>query len=209
MEAIQKVAKLLQELPQLRQMAEQAEAQRKAEALQARRDAIARYRDAAALKEAADEKLAKAEAKMQALRDKLLAEQETLSRVHAEVTLVRNRFSSASRELMHLHAEGDVERARYKLMLLRQQCAARIDGLESRRFEVGASGLFKYERPEIRAKLTEAQAQLQKIEAAEQEIGGLHLTEELDPADLAERVAAILHRVAPPPPKPAKTEAEA
>lgn len=206
MSAIEKTAALLLRLPQLHRMAEEAEAERKAQALQARREAIRRYREAAEEQEAAKERLAKAEAKLEALREKLTAEQRAVLVLHDDAMQAQNRFSAAWRELQIVHAESVVEHARYRLQVLSEKTNREAAILEANRFEVRA-GIFRHERPDVRAKLDAAQARLEKIKAAQAEIASLQMTEELTPEELAERVEAIMQRVVPPAPKPG-TQAE-
>lgn len=206
MSAIEKVAILLQQLPQLRHMAEEAEAERRAQALQARREAIKRYREAAKEQEAAKERLAKAEAKLEAMREKLIAEQKVVHTAYQEALDASRRFNTASRELQVMHGESAVEHARYRLHCVAEEVRRDLSILEANRFEVRA-GIFRHERPDVRAKLDAAQARLEKIRVAQAEIDGLQATEELTPEELTERVEAIMQRVVPPAPKPG-TQAE-
>lgn len=206
MSAIEKTAALLLRLPQLHRMAEEAEAERKAQALQARREAIRRYREAAKEQEAAKERLTKAEAKLEALREKLDAERQLVTVAYQEAVAASSRFSAASHALHILHGEAALENARHRLHFMAEEARRLIAGLESNLFLVSA-GIFRHERPEVRAKLTAAQEKLQRIEAAQAEIGSLLLTEELTPDQLAQRVQAIMNRVAPPAPIP-DTQAE-
>lgn len=207
MSAIEKVAILLQQLPQLHRMAEEAEAERKAQALQARREAIATYRHAAKEQEAARERLTKAEAKLEALRAKLDAERQLVTVAYQEAVAASNRFSAASHALHVLHGEAALENARHRLHFMAEEARRLIAGLQANLIETIGGGVFRRERPEVRAKLTAAQEKLQRIEAAQAEIGSLLLTEELTPDQLAQRVQAIMNRVAPPAQKPS-TQAE-
>lgn len=206
MSAIEKVAILLQQLPQLRRMAEEAEAQRRAQALQARREAIKRYREAAKEQEAAKERLAKSEGKMEAMRAKLDAERQLVTVAYQEAVAASSRFNAASHALHILHGEAALENARHRLHFMAEEARRLIAGLESNLFLVSA-GIFRHERPDVRAKLDAAQARLEKIKAAQAEIASLQMTEELTPEELAERVEAIMQRVVPPAPKPG-TQAE-
>lgn len=207
MSAIEKVAILLQQLPQLRHMAEEAEAQRRAQALQARREAIKRYREAAKEQEAAKERLAKAEVRLEALREKLIAEQKAVHVVYQEALDAARRFNTASRELTTMHAESVVEHASYRLHFMAEEAQKHLSILEGNRYIITSHGLFRRENPEVVAQLPAAQARLEKISAARAEIASLRLTEELAPEELAERVEAIMQRVVPPAPKPG-TQAE-
>ena len=207
MTAFEKVAVLLQQLPELRRMAEEQEAKQQAEALRARREAIATYRQAAKEQEAATERLTKAEAKLEALRAKLDAERQLVTVAYQEAVAASSRFNAASHALHVLHGEAALENARHRLHFMAEEARRLIAGLQANLFVTSGGGIFRRERPEVRAKLTGAEEGLRRIEAAQAEIGSLLLTEELTPDQLAQRVQAIMNRVAPPAPIP-DTQAE-
>lgn len=209
---INKLAKLLATMPAVQSLFASQENKKHDQALEARRECLARYK-------AHGDELHNAQAKREAALKKLEAERAKLAPLERAFweaqeaeTQARSNWQGTCEELNRTHGEQYVNEARYLIDAVRLELESGLRVLESNRSAPNMFGV-RQQNPEVLKIIPEVQAQLTRITEAHQAIEALAFSESLTAEEIKAQAKAILNATgqwpAKQPEAAAYTQAEA
>lgn len=190
--AIDKLAKLLATLPAVQSLVASQENEKHEQALEARRECLARYKAHGAELHKAHAKREAALKKLESERAKLAPLELALWEAQAAETQAQRNWQNTCNELARTHGEQYVDEARYLIDAARLELESGLRVLESNRTTPNMFGV-RQQNPEVLQIIPEVQAQLARITEAHQAIDALALSESLTAEEIKAQAKAILN----------------